>query len=80
MYGLKYCVKVKKLGINVDNEEVNIGSYGPTKESHVFTLPRSTVPSGMLARTTFAGKTIIADLDGTVHLKYDFTFRVDKNW
>ena len=80
VYGLKYCVQIKKLGIVVNKEEINVGSYGPTKESHVFTFPPQTVPSGIMARTTFHGKTIIADLDGTVHLKYDFTFKVDKNW
>lgn len=53
VYGLKYCVSVRKMGIVLSKEEENIGSYAPAKDEHTFTFAPTQVPSGVLVRNSF---------------------------
>lgn len=84
VHGLKYCVivKTKVMGIEkvVDNDTEVIGSYAPTKQDHVFSLAAQEVPSGFLARGSCSGTALLVDLDGNVHLQYEFKFRIEKDW
>lgn len=46
VYGLKFCVFIKKRGITVSKDEEVIGSFSPTKEEHIVQLSPEKVPSG----------------------------------
>lgn len=78
--GMKIVTHAKAGPLRQSTNEDNMGNYSPTVKDHVWESEVSHVPEGFFARASFNGKTIIADVDGTVHLNYEFKFRVDKKW
>lgn len=80
VYGLKFCVFLKKHGVNVGKDEEVIGCFSPTTQEYVVQLSPERVPDGFFQRGTYQGKAILADLDGNVHMQYEFTFKIDKEW
>lgn len=81
--GLKYVNVVSKMGIKVNKDEVMIGSYAPAKTAYVSMFPRNgweEAPSGMMARGKYKAKTQFIDDDKTVHLEYEYSFEIKKDW
>jgi len=81
--GLKYVNTVYKMGVRVNKDELMIGSYAPQKQAYVSTFPRNgwdEAPSGMLARGKYKANTKFIDDDKQVHLEYDYSFEIKKDW
>ena len=66
--GLRHFSVVKKNGIKVDSAEQVLGSFAPTVEPHVVDLECMYTPSGFFSRGTYKGKSMLLDVDGTVHM------------
>ena len=80
VYGLKYACTIKKGFVTVSEEEENVGSFSPVKEDHVIKFTPEEVPSGFMARLSYQGKAKLFDLDGNIHLVYDFEFEISSDW
>ena len=80
VYGLKFCKVVRKAKVVVAKDEEVMGTFAPTKLSHVVELSPDETPSGFFKRTSYSGKAMIVDMDGIVHLQYNFNFAIGKNW
>lgn len=81
--GLKYVNVVTKMGVKVNKDDVMIGSYAPNKQAYVSQFPRNgfeEAPSGMLARGKYKAKTQFIDDDKVVHLEYEYSFEIKKDW
>lgn len=78
--GLKLCTKIKKAKVEVSSSEEILGSFPPTKESHVVNLTPEETPSGWFKRTSYKGKAMFVDMDGIVHMRYNFDFKIEKTW
>jgi len=78
--GLKYLQVVKRKGIRVDKTEEMIGSYGPAAEAYEKKFLAEEAPSGMLARGHYDVKSMFVDDDGTVHMQWNWSFDIKKNW
>jgi len=58
-----------------------MGSFGPSSEKsyeHPFSMEEA--PSGMLYRGVYKAKTQFIDDDKTVHLDFQYQFRIAKEW
>lgn len=80
LLGLLYANKVWRMGKQVHKRRMMLGAYGPQAEPYTFTTEEEVTPSGMLARGHYTAKTIFLDDDGRVHLEYDYTFDIKKDW
>jgi len=80
VYGLKYVSVVRKHGFIVDKNEEVMGTFAPTKESHTFDLTYEQAPDSLLSRGAYKGKAMLIDLDGFVHMQYEFNFKIKKKW
>mmetsp|Transcript_42683 Transcript_42683/g.49049 ORF Transcript_42683/g.49049 Transcript_42683/m.49049 type:complete len:333 (-) Transcript_42683:72-1070(-) len=78
--GLKWMNFVYKGKTKVDSTEEMLGSFAPTKEVHVIDLPCEKAPSGFLSRSTYTGKSMVVDRDGTVFVDYPYSFKVCRKW
>jgi len=81
--GLKYCNVVNRMGVKVSKDELMIGSYAPAKEPYKSTFPRNgwdTAPSGFTARGKYKAKSQFIDDDKNVHLEYEYSFEIKKDW
>lgn len=72
-------MSLKKYGITSKDEEV-VGSFAPTVTPHIIQMSPEVVPTGFFSRGTCAGKAMLIDLDGIVHIQYEFAFRISKEW
>lgn len=79
VFQLKYKNIVKKLGFTTKQEQV-MGSFSPTKEEHVIDLEEEVAPSGIFARGAYKGKSLFIDGDECVHMQYEYSFRIAKDW
>ena len=69
------------LGIRMENSMTAIGSYAPTnKKTYDFTFDEEIVPDGMLARGNYTAKTGFIDDDKTLHLEFEYGFKIAKDW
>ncbi|KAJ9118559.1 hypothetical protein QFC22_003779 [Naganishia vaughanmartiniae] len=78
--GMKYIQVVKRAGMTVDKDEVMIGSYGPQKDAHTKIFASEEAPSGMMARGTYNVRSRIVDDDGTIHMDFEWAFKIAKEW
>lgn len=80
LLGLVYSNKVWRMGKQVHKRRMMLGAYGPQEGPYTFLTEEEVTPSGMLARGHYTAKTIFLDDDGRVHLEYDYTFDIKKEW
>lgn len=78
--GLKYLQAVKRAGITVDKSDEMIGSYGPQAEPYTKMFPTEQAPSGMMTRGHYAVKSKFTDDDKNIHLAWDWSFDIKKDW
>jgi len=81
--GLKYVHVVKRKGIRVSKEEEMLGSYAPNttdKPTYEKRFHEEEAPSGMLLRGTYDASSRFVDDDGKIHLQFDWTFTIAKDW
>lgn len=57
-----------------------VGSYGPRKEAHSYLTPMDEAPKGMLARGNYSVKSKFLDDDKNVHLEWEWSFAIKKDW
>lgn len=80
VHGLKYVQKTYRLGVPVDKMTHMVGSYPPKKDIQFYLTPAEEAPSGMMARGTYSVSSLFTDDDKHVHLKWDWTFEIKKDW
>jgi len=81
--GLKYLQQVKRKGIPVDKMQEMMGSYGPNTEEkpqYEKKFNPETAPSGMMARGKYDAVSKFVDDDDHVHLKFNWSFEIKKDW
>lgn len=57
-----------------------VGSYGPKTEPHVFTTAMEEAPKGMISRGHYLMKSKFTDDDKNVHLAWEWSFDIKKDW
>uniref|UniRef100_A0A1B0AWD9 Rho GDP-dissociation inhibitor 3 n=1 Tax=Glossina palpalis gambiensis TaxID=67801 RepID=A0A1B0AWD9_9MUSC len=80
VHGLKYVQKTYRLGVPVDKMTHMVGSYPPKKEIQCYITPSEEAPSGLMARGTYSVSSLFTDDDKHIHLKWDWTFEIKKDW
>ncbi|XP_036327068.1 rho GDP-dissociation inhibitor 1-like isoform X2 [Rhagoletis pomonella] len=80
VHGLKYVQKTYRMGVPVDKMTHMVGSYPPKKEIQFYLTPSEEAPSGMMARGTYSVASLFTDDDKHIHLKWDWTFEIKKDW
>merc|ERR1711977_358788 len=81
--GLKYLNQVYRKGIRAVKEEEMLGSFGPQRDNHSVTFPKQgwdQAPKGALARGTYTAKSKFTDDDKQVHMQYEYSFHIKKDW
>ncbi|KAB5540357.1 immunoglobulin E-set, partial [Coniochaeta sp. 2T2.1] len=81
--GLSYVQVVKRKGIRVSKDTEMLGSYGPNTEKQAIYTKRfheEEAPSGMLARGHYNALSSFVDDDKKVHLKFEWSFDIAKDW
>ncbi|XP_075254018.1 rho GDP-dissociation inhibitor 1-like [Convolutriloba macropyga] len=78
--GLRYHHVVKRKGVRVDKESHMLGSYGPKPEPHSITIAENEMPKGMIARGHYSVTSKIVDDDKVVHLEWNWSFDLNKDW
>lgn len=80
--GMKYLQVVKRLAVSQKTQEM-IGSYSPNttdRREYEKKFEADTAPSGMLARGHYNASSKFVDDDNNVHLKFDWSFDIKKDW
>ncbi|TDG49660.1 hypothetical protein AWZ03_003898 [Drosophila navojoa] len=80
VHGLKYVQKTYRMGVPVDKMTHMVGSYPPKKEIQFYLTPAEEAPSGMVSRGTYSVSSVFTDDDKHIHLKWDWTFEIKKDW
>ena len=57
-----------------------VGSYGPKAESHTYVTPVEEAPKGLMARGDYSVKSKFLDDDKNVHLEWQWSFAIKKDW
>lgn len=78
--GLKYHHVMSRKGITVDKQSYMVGSYAPKRESHAYVSPVDEAPKGMLSRGHYKIKSRLIDDDKNVHLVWEWSMDIQKNW
>jgi len=81
--GLMHINTVFRKGVRVGREETMIGSFSPQKDPYQVIIPRKVweeAPKGILARGKYKANSKFVDDDGQVHLEYDYSFEIKKDW
>ncbi|XP_065066099.1 rho GDP-dissociation inhibitor 1-like [Rhopilema esculentum] len=78
--GLKYHHVISRKGVRVAKQNYMVGSYGPKADPHSYTTPVDEAPKGMLARGSYKVKSKFLDDDKNVHLEWDWSFDIKKDW
>jgi len=81
--GLKYIQVVKRKGIRLSKDQEMLGSYSPNtteKPTYEKKFQEVEAPSGMLARGTYSASSRFVDDDDKIHLQFEWTFEISKNW
>jgi len=79
--GLKKFDVISRKGITVDKTTQMMGAFAPSTEKtyeHPFSVEEA--PSGMLYRGVYTAKTQFIDDDESVHLAFQYQFRIGKEW
>jgi len=79
--GLKKFDVITRKGITVDKTTQMMGAFAPSIEKtyeHPFSVEEA--PAGMLYRAVYTAKTQFIDDDKTVHLAFQYQFRIGKDW
>jgi len=80
VHGLKYVQKTYAMGVPIDKNIYMVGSYPPKKEMQYYVTSPEKAPSGLLARGTYSVSSLFTDDDKNIHLKWDWTFAIKKDW
>ena len=64
----------------VAKQNYMVGSYGPKADPHSYVTPVDEAPKGMLARGSYKVKSKFLDDDKNVHLEWDWSFDIKKDW
>ncbi|XP_032597341.1 rho GDP-dissociation inhibitor 1 isoform X1 [Drosophila grimshawi] len=82
VHGLKYVQKTYRMGVPVVVDKMThmVGSYPPKKEIQFYLTPAEEAPSGMVSRGTYSVSSVFTDDDKHIHLKWDWTFEIKKDW
>ncbi|XP_068148519.1 rho GDP-dissociation inhibitor 1 [Drosophila tropicalis] len=80
VHGLKYVQKTYRMSLPVDKMAHMVGSYPPKKEIQNYLTPPEEAPSGMISRGTYSVSSVFTDDDKHIHLKWDWTFEIKKDW
>jgi len=78
--GLRYHHVISRKQINVDKQQYMVGSYGPKAEPHTYVTPVDEAPKGMLARGDYKVKSKFLDDDKNIHLQWEWSFEIKKDW
>lgn len=81
--GLKYVQVVKRRGVRVSKDQEMLGSYAPnTTDKPVYErkFNPEEAPSGMIARGHYDAMSRFVDDDDHVHLQFDWSFDIAKDW
>ncbi|CRK30110.1 hypothetical protein BN1708_015749, partial [Verticillium longisporum] len=81
--GLQYVQIVKRKGIRVSKDTEMLGSFAPNTDKtpiYTKTFPEEVAPSGMLLRGTYYAFTSFVDDDKKVHLAFEWSFDIAKDW
>ncbi|EDV27881.1 uncharacterized protein TRIADDRAFT_20518 [Trichoplax adhaerens] len=78
--GLRYHHAVSRKGISVDKQSYMVGSYGPKAEIQSYLCPSDEAPKGMIARGHYVVKSKFIDDDKNVHLAWEWSFDIKKDW
>ncbi|XP_033243250.1 rho GDP-dissociation inhibitor 1 isoform X1 [Drosophila miranda] len=82
VHGLKYVQKTSRFGmpVVVDKMKHMVGSYPPKREIQFYLTPAEEAPSGTMSRGTYSVSSIFTDDDKHIHLEWDWTFEIKKDW
>ena len=64
----------------VDKQTCMVGSYAPKVESQLYLTPVDEAPKGMVARGHYKVKSKFLDDDKNVHLAWEWSFTIKKDW
>jgi len=78
--GLRYHHAVSRKGLSVDKQTFMVGSYGPKAEAYNYLTPVDEAPKGMIARGKYKIKSKFIDDDKLVHLAWEWSMEVKKDW
>jgi len=78
--GLRFQQNISRKGLPVSKLNLMLGSFGPREEPHEITTPDDEAPKGMIARGKYHAVCKIIDDDKTVHLGWEWTFKIEKDW
>lgn len=76
--GLAYSNTVWRAGVQVDQSDGMLGTFGPREEPYVHLLDEETTPSGALARGVYSAKLRFLDDDKKCHMELNYTFEITK--
>ncbi|KAL1971448.1 hypothetical protein VTN31DRAFT_2069 [Thermomyces dupontii] len=81
--GLKYVQVVKRKGIRISKDEEMLGSYAPNttdRPTYEKKFHEEEAPSGIVARGHYNALSRFIDDDGQVHLEFEWSFEIAKDW
>jgi Rho GDP-dissociation inhibitor len=78
--GLKYTQTIKRGIVKVEKLSQMVGSYAPKADLQIFTTEEEEMPAGILCFGTYDVESAFVDDDNHVHLKWDWSFKLKKNW
>jgi len=78
--GLRFHQNISRKGIPASKLNLMLGSFGPRDDNHEFTTPLDEAPKGALARGKYHAKCKFIDDDKTVHLGWEWTFKIQSDW
>ena len=77
--GLRFEIKIYKMGIKVDSSEEVIGSFAPSgAKAIVYKLPEENAPTGFIGRGSYSAEAKLYDDDGKIHAQFAYSFEVKK--
>lgn len=71
---LKYMNFVRKMNVRVDTTQMNLGSYGPSKDLVHVVVEQDRTPSGMLGRGKYKAVARLIDDDLNIYLEVNYSF------
>ncbi|KAJ8034320.1 Rho GDP-dissociation inhibitor 1 [Holothuria leucospilota] len=78
--GLRLFQTTYRKGVRLDKSNLMVGSYGPKAEPQVFTTAVEEAPKGMVSRGHYTMKSKFTDDDKNVHLAWEWSFDIKKDW
>lgn len=78
--GLRFQQNISRKGIPASKLNLMLGSFGPRDEPHEFITPTDEAPKGALARGKYHAKCKFIDDDKTIHLAWEWTFKIQSDW